>query len=348
MENIDVYDIANDRWYSQPTTGGPQARTRGCAVLATASDSSSFNIYYYGGFDGVNPVDAFYDDVWVLSLPSFTWTQLNKGKRLHARAGHRCVKPYADQMMVVGGYTPMDGVIKSCLDGGVFQFFNLTSGQWMESYHPNEYADYGVPDLVTEKIGGDATGGATQTSPSPDGWADDNLGEVFDQPYDMRKIETFYPYAANESSTGRPEVPGDDGGDDNGGGGGGGLPSWVAPVLGVVLGLMVLTGAFVVFFLWRRRKIFQSSQGTGSSDASTEEPGKRILQWMRGQQHSQQPTEKAPTVTTSEETPASPEMASVSVLKSDTYPSPPLAAVMAHETDGNAIAELPGEFKTLY
>jgi len=344
MQNIDIYDIAGDKWYKQQTEGGPGARTRGCAVVATASDASSFNIYYYGGFDGINPQDDFHDDVWVLSLPSFTWTQLNKGKSDHGRAGHRCVMPYPDQMLVVGGYTPMRSGPRSCLDGGVLQFFNLTSGDWMESYHPSDHSDYGVPDLVVEKIGGDATGGATRNSPSPDGWTDDDLADVFGQEYNISKIETFYPYPAIESSTGRPEVPGDDDGEDGGGGGGGGggLPSWVAPVLGVVLGLMVLTGALVVFFLWRRRKIFQSSQGAGSSDASTEDPGKRIRQWMRGQQPSQQPIEKAPTVTTSEETAAaSPEMASVSGLKTDPYPSPPLAAVMFHETEGNPIAELP-------
>ena len=57
--------------------------------MATASDRSSFNIFYYGGFDGINVKDSFSDDVWVLSLPSFTWIKISEGKSIHGRAGHK-------------------------------------------------------------------------------------------------------------------------------------------------------------------------------------------------------------------------------------------------------------------
>ena len=345
MKEIDIYDIANNKWYKQGTENGPGARTRGCAVLARASDQSSFNIYYYGGFDGINPLDPFDDDVWVLSLPSFTWTRLNNGTEEHGRAGHKCFTPYGDQMMVVGGYRAMPGDRISCLDPGPFVFFNMSSGEWEKTYHPDDHSDYGVPDKVVSLIGGDAAGGATLTTPSPSGWADDGLKELFDRPYDTDKIKVWGPFTAAESPTGQPDPPGGNS-DNNGGGGGGGLPSWVAPVLGVVLGLMVLTGALVIFFVWRKRRIFQHDPNAGSSDASTEDTGKRIIQWIKGQP-AQQPVEKAPTVTTSEETPASPETRSVSALKSDAYPSPPPEGGIFYETAGNPVAELPGEFYSL-
>jgi hypothetical protein len=343
MKEIDIYDIAGNRWYKQTSTNAPGTRTRGCAVLATASDYSSFNIYYYGGFDGISPKDPFDDDVWVLSLPSFTWTRLNNGTEAHGRAGHKCFTPYADQMMAVGGYRSMAGTTIDCLNRGPFVFFNMSSGEWMDSYHPNEYADYGVPDKVVSVIGGDSAGGATLTTPSPSGWTEDDLGDVFAKTYDMAKISAWGPFSAAESPTGQPDPPRDDS-DDNGGGGG--LPSWVAPVLGVVLGLMVLTGALVVFFVWRKRRIFRNNPNAGSSDASTEDTGKRIIQWIKGQP-AQQPVEKAPTVATSEETPASPETRSVSALKSDAYPSPPPEGGIFYETAGNPVAELPGEFYSL-
>lgn len=331
MSTIDIYDIANKKWYQQKTKDGPGARTRGCAVVAPASDYSSFNIYYYGGYEALNLVDSFYDEVWVLSLPSFTWTLLNEGEDIHARAGHKCFMPYPDQMMVFGGDTSLPGYVKRCLDGGPIVIFNLTSGEWMDSYHPDRHSEYGVPSKVRDTIGGDASGGATLTTPSPSGWATDALGKIFSSSYDMDKITTWGPYKAAETESGRPDAP-DDNSDD--GGGGGGLPSWVAPVLGVVLGLMVVTAAIVIFCLWRRRKIFKNR----SSDYGSEDAGNRILSWIRGQ-----PTEKAPTVTTSEDTPMSPEMGeakAVGVAASVSSPTSPRPE--HHEMAGTPIAELDG------
>lgn len=344
MEEIDIYDIAAGEWYQQNTTGGPGTRTRGCAVLASARDYSSFNIYYYGGFNGISPTDAYSDDVWVLSLPSFTWTQLNDGTESHARAGHKCFRPYGDQMIVFGGSRSLPGRSLSCLNPGPFAFFNMTSGDWVETYHPEEAGEYGVPDKVVDVIGGDAAGTATLTTPTPSGWATEKLEELFSQTYDMDKLPKWGPFTAAESSTERPESPEDDGDDEDGGGGG--LPSWVAPVLGVVLGLMVITGALVVFFVWRKRKIFRNNPNATTSDTSTEDTYKRIGQWIRGQTAQPPAAEKAPTVTTTDETAVSPEMRSVSALQRDDQASPPLSTPGLHETAGNPIVELAGKLKS--
>lgn len=335
MRDIDIYDIANDKWYKQPTEDGPSTRARGCAVVATASDSSSFNIYYYGGFDGIHPTEPFYDNVWVLSLPSFTWTELNEGKALHARAGHKCFSPYPDQMLVFGGYTSQPGEVQSCLLDGPLLNFNTTSGEWMDSYDPQEHGEYGVPDKVQAAIGGDASGGATATTPVASGWATKALAEVFATPYDTDKITTYYPYAAAATETSRPEVPDDGNGDKDKKGGG--LPGWVAPVLGVVLGLILLTSIIVIFCLWRRRKILKNHP----SEPGTEDAGMRILSWMRGQQ----PNEKAPTVTSSDETPGSPEMYQTRAIGSTTsgFVNTPSRFEMAD----TQLAELGGEFLAL-
>ncbi|CAI6090106.1 unnamed protein product [Clonostachys chloroleuca] len=344
MQEIDVYDIKNDKWYKQSTQNGPGATTRGCAVVAPASDYSSYNIYYYGGYDGINPKQPYYDQVWVLSIPSFTWTKVNEGTDLHARTGHKCFKPYPDQMMVIGGITSQAGNTISCLDGGPVVMFNLTSASWMTSYDPSVHGDYGVPDKVVEAIGGSPTGGATLTSPSPSGWANKDLGKVFDTPYDKKKIKTYYPYAAAATQTTRPTLTPDSGNSK----GGSGLPSWVAPVLGVVLGLIFLTGVIVVFCLYRRRKLLKS----GSSESGTEDAGNRIISWMKGQHV----TEKAVTVTTSDDIPVysttkSPEMGELrnngplpppppSVSASATVPTSSPEPTQFSEMGGNPIAEL--------
>lgn len=47
---LDVYDIASSQWYHQKTSGTPPGvRVNPCAVIASAPDASSFNIYLFGG-----------------------------------------------------------------------------------------------------------------------------------------------------------------------------------------------------------------------------------------------------------------------------------------------------------
>ncbi|KAF6812254.1 kelch repeat protein, partial [Colletotrichum sojae] len=327
MKMIDVYDVASKKWFQQEASDGPPALTKGCAVLATAEDRSSFNIYYYGGYAGIDGTTGFSDDVWVLSLPSFQWTKVYEGKDLHARAGHQCVMPYPDQMMVIGGFTPVSGTgHPPCLDKSIFRMFNVSSAQWLDEYNPSKWSNYTVPTAVQSKIGGNVRGSATATKPVSE-WADPTLASIFGTQYD-KKINTWYPY--NEAKDpGRPEVDDPAGG---GGGGGGGTPKWVAPVLGVVLGLVFVTGILVGCCLWRRRKVLRRGNGTATV---TEDNGSRIISWIRGQ-----PSEapKAPTVTT-EETLSNPDMTEVR-----TPPPAPAASpvpFVAHEMADDHIAELP-------
>lgn len=50
LSTLDVFDIANSEWYHQQTSGTPPTvRVNPCAVIASAPDASSFNIYLYGG-----------------------------------------------------------------------------------------------------------------------------------------------------------------------------------------------------------------------------------------------------------------------------------------------------------
>jgi len=169
MDKVWIHDIASNRWYEQDTalasglTKGPAGRISACAVVAPAQDKSSWNIFVFGGGD-LDPNGVVYGDTWVLSLPSFTWIQVdNKGD---ARFEHTCHLTKGNQMLVVGGrdklqasagdpktnYTTHPGAW-SCLKQGILSSFDLNAFAWGSSLPANE-VDYQVNDVISSVIGG--------------------------------------------------------------------------------------------------------------------------------------------------------------------------------------------------
>ncbi|KAK7749961.1 hypothetical protein SLS62_008070 [Diatrype stigma] len=289
MSTIDIYDIARDKWYQQPTIGGPSQLTQGCAVVAVAQDYSSYNIYYYGGYDGINADGDYNDDVWILSLPSFMWMKVSSGSAEHGRAGHKCVMPYPDQMVVIGGgATAKTGNGINCVEENIMLNFNLTEGKWLDAYDPDVWANYGVPQMIHLMIGGDYSGGATMTTPTPTGWADDELAAVFATPYETSKLKTYFPYTAESNDSSRENSESSERG----------LPPWVPPVLGVILGLVFITAIVVAILLYRRRRLLKGGIN-GRINSHSDEQGHRIISWIRGQSNS----DKAATVTTDDTPP---------------------------------------------
>ena len=138
--------------YMQQTSGDiPPQLTMFCSVVTAASDNSSYNIYIYGGYDGIDVSRVTSDDVYVLSIPSFTWVKVYSGTSTHGRSGHKCVKVYPDQMFVLGGIHQGDATI--CLNA-IIQVFNLNTLQFQNSYSPTTWSEYKVPSVVTAQIGG--------------------------------------------------------------------------------------------------------------------------------------------------------------------------------------------------
>lgn len=75
MDEILVYDIATSKWMNQKATGDiPPGRMNTCSVLVTAPDFSSYQIYV---FSGVSEGEIRILDLYVLSVPAFTWTQID-------------------------------------------------------------------------------------------------------------------------------------------------------------------------------------------------------------------------------------------------------------------------------
>ena len=182
MNVIDVYDIANSTWYKQPTSGtSPPMRVDPCAVASAAPDGTSFNIYLYGGQNLIPYGSQIqYADMWILTIPSFTWIQvdLTGQSQPPARAGHSCTM-WDGQMVVIGGYVGKD---ISCDSPGIY-VFNASSLQWSNTFtalsttSSSSFNDQGssilqgsigyqVPALVQSIIGGSSLGGATATTPA--------------------------------------------------------------------------------------------------------------------------------------------------------------------------------------
>jgi hypothetical protein len=185
MNIIDVFDIATSTWYKQATSGPtPPIRVNPCTVVQSAPDGSSIQVYMYGGQNLVPAGSQIqYDDVWILTLPSFTWIQVDTTDQSvpPARAGHTC-NSWNAQMVVVGGYV---GTQLECDTPGIY-VFNLSSLTWQNSYtvleggnslnqQKNQEKDasamsgtygYQVPAAVQKVIGGSALGGATVTAPA--------------------------------------------------------------------------------------------------------------------------------------------------------------------------------------
>ena len=189
MNVIDVFDIATSTWYKQSTSGSyPTLRVNPCAVAVSAPDGSSTNVYVYGGQNLVPYKNQTqFGDVWILTIPSFTWIQADtSGQSVPPpRVGHTC-NVWDGQIVVVGGYnTDLAG---GCESG--FYVFSATDLKWQTNFNSlgpdssgkntqnkqSVQADdpaalsgsngYQVPVAVQKVIGGQGYGGATITKPA--------------------------------------------------------------------------------------------------------------------------------------------------------------------------------------
>ncbi|KAL4899214.1 hypothetical protein BDW74DRAFT_183957 [Aspergillus multicolor] len=277
MRTVSVYDVAGDRWFNQNTTGDiPPQLTAFCSVYASAADGSSHSIYIYGGYDGLDPRNQSSDDVYVLSVPAFEWVQLYSGNgTAHGRKEHKCVKPYPDKMLVLGGVQV--GGRSPCVE--MIRVFNLNTGRFQDKYDPEDWDQYAVPELVIGRIGGDASGSATKTS--PDAWTTTSLSDIFNAKY-TKTIETYYPYK-NTGNTSTTSVPS--------GGGGSSFPGWAGAIIGVVLGLALLAGLLAFWFLRRRKR-------KGSRRGSEMSRGSRVMNWMNAAGAFAPPGPKDPDIST--------------------------------------------------
>ena len=105
----------------------------------------------YGGRDG----GTIFNGIWLLSLPSFTWIQVESGGA--SRSAHTCHLVGSRTMLTVGGIVDVrerSGGIELCDFGiGGFRDFDLSDLVWAGGFNAATPA-YEVPDTLVASIGG--------------------------------------------------------------------------------------------------------------------------------------------------------------------------------------------------
>ena len=143
--------------------GPPGLRSQFCAVVSAAPDNTSFQVTIYGGWYLQGSID--YEDIWVLTVPSFRWIQVHALDDLEldtfadiGRAHHRCAVYNGAQMIVLGGSvrTGTAGPTNetSCKPQyPQIRVLDTTTYTWKTQFDPS--MKYAVPPSVSDIIGGE-------------------------------------------------------------------------------------------------------------------------------------------------------------------------------------------------
>ena len=159
MQTVHVFDIATNTWFAQSTTAQtelyPTSRQSFCAVVASASDNSSHNIYIYGGWDPVTGTVR--GDVFILTLPAFHWVlafPLAKDAydtNIRQSATHKCQTIYEKYMVShLGWQGGCDRYDKRFWGMAIYDMSSLTWTTKVEL----ENSKYLVPEVLYGVIGG--------------------------------------------------------------------------------------------------------------------------------------------------------------------------------------------------
>ena len=110
--------------------------------------------FIYGGYDSANGVavtDEQYLDVYILSLPSFTWFRASAPTESW-RANHFCQVIGNRQMLVIGGWDVSSisnfGAVPDPWEKGL-GIFDMTSLTWTDGYNVSA-ARYERPSMVED------------------------------------------------------------------------------------------------------------------------------------------------------------------------------------------------------
>ncbi|KAH7116643.1 hypothetical protein B0J13DRAFT_653225 [Dactylonectria estremocensis] len=249
MEEIIIYDILSGKPYVQNATGNvPEPRRRFCAGVTWPDDQSSYNIYLYGGA-GKAEGNAGFDDIYVLTIPTFTWIRIypTDSNKIGDFPHHSfsCNVVNKAQMLIHGGFFPLNNDCDSPEQWGLHNLDmgkkNSYNSPWA-LYDPSK-THYVVPIDIISVVGGSAEGGANKMAPT----------HGFDH-QDLRVLMTRKASAASRNPT--RAIPGEDPGPKQG--------LSIGAIAGIAVGGLVILNAVLVgvFYLirqHRRRKMADRS-----------------------------------------------------------------------------------------
>ncbi|KAF2672035.1 hypothetical protein BT63DRAFT_452532 [Microthyrium microscopicum] len=247
MQTVQVFDVGSisasspdGKWYKQTTSGvAPSPRLDACITVMAAPDNSSYNVYMYGGRDGLN---AYFDE---RTLPSFKWVKGYSGP--NPRYSLTCHVIGPRQMMTIGG-SENSTVTARCdpVTQGI-RILDMTLLNWDVAFNPNVPA-YQLPMAVVNVIGGNQSGSANITSPTG-GFQQKGLQELFHPGTTSKDADPSTNGSSGAGSSSKKKTP-------------------VGAIVGVVIGVLVLLAAIaaLVFVLLRRKR--QARQAAMVKDAA--------------------------------------------------------------------------------
>ncbi|KAF8466026.1 hypothetical protein BDZ91DRAFT_794620 [Kalaharituber pfeilii] len=256
LDTINVYDIASRTWFKQESSpadnsssipGGPH-RSGYCAVGASARDNSSHNIYMYAGITWMvpsrEPDFQMMGDMWILSLPSFTWIGPVAMGSVGVIGGstkldqHRCTVMQNRYMVVYQG-RDWDAPTGCNPQNGV-RLFDLQTMEWTTRYEFSEDPEpYRVPKVVYDVIGGDDNGGATLTVPKAP--VNPTLKDILARQTDTNGTPTGTLTGTPEPLPSSAPEPHSDPG------------SYVCMLVGSTLGGLIIGGTLILLVVYLRR-----------------------------------------------------------------------------------------------
>jgi hypothetical protein len=154
--SVQVYDPATNNWYEQTTTGSiPKGRKEYC-MTGAASSNNTYEIVVYAGWDGnLGKTSIPWDELFVLSLPSFHWFRADY-QAIQPRHGLTCEHIGGGQVLTIGGVDTTQVGPDSLYDG-VFNtrdphaqglaIFDLSSLSFTTGYMSNRTVYTLAPDV---------------------------------------------------------------------------------------------------------------------------------------------------------------------------------------------------------
>ncbi|KAG0138333.1 hypothetical protein HOY82DRAFT_476357 [Tuber indicum] len=180
---INIYSTTKSKWYTQNLTSDavvPAPRFSFCTALKSASDGSSHQIYITGGVEphATDSLARTRYSVWVFSIPSFQWAELNVTQTAMAgvptaNISPKCLAIGKHYIFYYGGELDHDECDKKTNPA---YLLDVNALKWTDDFAPDE-GKYEIPPQVIELIGGDKNGGSTKRAPA-NGWSNPDLATI--------------------------------------------------------------------------------------------------------------------------------------------------------------------------
>ncbi|KAF2663653.1 hypothetical protein BT63DRAFT_460768 [Microthyrium microscopicum] len=157
-----IYDIANNKWHRQNTSGKATPRTEFCASTVYDKATKSWQIWTIGGAN--YKTTKVLDTVSVLSIPSFQWFTAAPAR---TRMSVSCQR-VGSQIFVIGGRQNFTG--RGGEDyGSIAYIYDVNKQAAVDSFDP-KLTTYTPPDFVVAAISARAT---------PTKWAHPDVQKLF-------------------------------------------------------------------------------------------------------------------------------------------------------------------------